>query len=109
MTDFLTSDIGQKILALVEACGGRYDDAGTGHRGILEDIETAIEDLEHDAIRLGENIGAHEKLVARSMLHEVGRCAIEHDDSRVRYITVQVARDLWNQIRAYLPDEERKP
>lgn len=108
MTDFLTSTIGQKILALVEACGGRYDDAGTAHRGIMEDIESDIEDLEREATFLGEEIQEGETLRAIAPIREVARCGFVASGP-TRLLHVLVTTDLWNRLRAYLPEEARKP
>lgn len=47
--------------------------------------------------------------VAEELLREVAGSGVELDDPRMRYVTVQIGRETWERVRAYLPSEETKP
>ena len=46
-------------------------------------------------------------LVAEELLREVARSGVEV--GREWYVTVQISRETWERVRAYLPGEETKP
>lgn len=47
--------------------------------------------------------------VAEELLREVAGSGVELDDPRMRYVTVQISRETWERVLAYLPSEETKP
>lgn len=47
--------------------------------------------------------------VAEELLREVAGSGVELEDPRLRYVTVQISRETWERVRAYLPGEETKP
>ena len=47
--------------------------------------------------------------VAQELLREVARCRVELDYPDLSCVTVQIRRETWKRVRAYLPSEETKP
>lgn len=62
------------------------------------------------AAELAEIIARHapsprEHAALLELLREVSYCGVEQDDARLDYLTVQIGRTLWDDIRAALPAE----
>jgi vacuolar-type H+-ATPase subunit E/Vma4 len=74
-------------------------------RGIYRDISKATVEKVAKALqsRLAADRAEREE---RELLAELSTCAVEHQDPRVRYVTVQIPTVTWEQLQAW--HEKRK-